>query len=114
MDEHVLKNYGSFGDHTCGAFLIPKNLRISLYRTHASINVVASSQLEWEHVSASCRVRTPLWEEMMIVHRLFFEDDEVTLQYCMPPTMHINNHPNVLHLWRPANLEIPHPPLYMV
>ncbi len=45
---------------------------------------------------------------------MFFEPDETCMQLHVPASDHINNHANVLHLWRPQLLEIPRPPAIMV
>lgn len=70
----------------------------------------------WEHVSVSIigATRTPTWEEMAQIKRLFFEDDETVMQLHVPTERHINLHPYVLHLWRPAHLEVPTPPIEAV
>jgi hypothetical protein len=47
---------------------------------------------------------------MEYVKRAFFKDDETAMQLHVPPTQHINNHPYVLHLWRPVKVAIPMPP----
>lgn len=103
------------GDHTCGCFIITSN-RSPAHR----LQCLASSGSGWDHVSA-CVIdamrrpfRTPTWAEMCQLQRTFFKDDEVVVQYHVPPTKHINNHPFVLHLWRPHDLEIPLPPDWMV
>ena len=54
----------------------------------------------WEHVSVSTALRPPRWEEMCFVKELFWEDEEMAIQYHVPVSQHINNHPHVLHLWR--------------
>lgn len=54
----------------------------------------------WEHVSVSTARRCPNWIEMCFVKELFWEDEEMAIQYHVPVSEHINNHPYVLHLWR--------------
>lgn len=109
-DPDILMAYGDYGDASNGAFLIPKGVRSGHYKAAASIAVIASVGEGWEHVSASCKVRTPTWDEMMLVHRLFFKDTEVSLQYQLPPLHHVNLMPYVLHLWRQTSVEVPLPP----
>lgn len=72
--------------------------------------VVAASDGGWDHVSVSVFARTPTWEEMEWVKRLFFHDNEVVMQLHVATSDHINIHPHVLHLWRPTELTIPLPP----
>jgi len=104
----VITYYGSSGDETCGAFLIPSPV------DHAAMRVIASSGEDWDHVSVSRAKRPPNWTEMAYVKGLFFNDDETAMQLHVPLSDHINVHPNCLHLWRPHNVEIPRPPALMV
>lgn len=76
--------------------------------------VVCSIGHGWDHVSVSLGHRCPTWAEMEWVKRTLFKSDEVVMQLHVPPKDHINIHPNVLHLWRPQNCEIPLPPKELV
>lgn len=78
------------------------------------LRIVAARGEGWDHVSVSLEHRAPNWEEMEMVKRAFFKDDECAMQLHVPPTDHINCHPNVLHLWRPHWKHIPRPPSWMV
>lgn len=100
--------YGSYGDSTCGVFEIPSPI------DKATLLIVASSALEWDHISVSRRNRCPNWPEMNHIKDLFFKHDETAMQLHVPLSDHINNHPYCLHLWRPHNLEIPQPPAVFV
>jgi hypothetical protein len=102
----VWRLYGFYGDATCGVFNIPWNAR--LYRC------VASNGAGWDHVSISLPDRCPGWEAMDWLKRRFFEDDELALEFHLPPGKHISIHPYCLHLWRPHGVTIPLPPEYMV
>jgi len=64
----------------------------------------------WEHVSVSLQSRTPTWQEMDFVKRLFWDDRETVIQLHVPRQKHINLHDNCLHLWRPVGHTIPLPP----
>lgn len=80
------------------------------------LQIIASDQAGWEHVSA-CPVknnRTPTWEEMAFVKSLFWNEDEAVVEYHPPKSRYVNNHPYVLHLWKPIDIELPLPPVYMV
>ncbi len=79
--------------------------------------VIASSgdpEMPWEHVSLRARdyrkERVPTWKEMCIAKDLFWEDTECVVQYHPPKADYVNNHPFVLHLWKPIGIEIPRPP----
>lgn len=100
----VIRVYGSVGDETCGAFLVPSPI------DGAPIRVIASSGEGWDHVSASRANRCPNWPEMEHVKRLFFKDDETAMQLHVPVKDHISFHPHCLHIWRPHHAPIPLPP----
>lgn len=66
----------------------------------------------FEHVSVSVvgEKRCPTWEEMNYIKNLFWLPEECVLQYHPPQSEYVNDHPYVLHLWRPIGVEIPRPP----
>lgn len=79
---------------------------------------LASDGGDWEHVSVSARrgdqVRTPTWKEMAYAKGVFWDDEDVVIQYHPRKSEYVNCHPNVLHLWRPTEAEIPTPPPILV
>lgn len=91
-----------------GAFQIPHP------PTGVTLRVIASFGEGWDHVSVSLPNRCPNWKEMEFVKRKFFQSNEIAMQLHVPPSDHINHHPNCLHLWRPHDIEIPIPPKWMV
>ena len=101
---------GDLGDDRNGSFRVRKMTRDG----GVSLAVIASSGFGWEHVSVSRRNRTPTWEEMAFVARLFFEPDETLIQYRPPADEYVNDHPFCLHWWRPIGVELPRPPKWMV
>lgn len=64
----------------------------------------------WDHVSVSLKDRTPNWEEMAWVKSLFWDDEELVVEYHPPKSKYINVTATVLHLWKPLDFEIPLPP----
>jgi hypothetical protein len=66
----------------------------------------------WEHVSVSRPVvgGVPTWGEMCWVRSVFFEPEEWVVQYHPAESEYVNEHPGVLHLWRPCGVAIPTPP----
>lgn len=64
------------------------------------IAVQADDQSDWEHVSASLRTRTPTWDEMCFLKKLFWDDEETIVQYHPPKSEYVNRAQNCLHLWR--------------
>ena len=71
-------------------------------------------EMAWEHVSVSVRhlARTPTWEEMAWVKRLFWRADELVVEFHPPERAYVNN-TEALHLWRDtrAGVELPPPSL---
>lgn len=67
----------------------------------------------WEHVSVSIirsgKTLIPTWAEMCYVKSLFWKDDETVIQFHPPESEYVNDHPHVLHLWKPP-YEVPTPP----
>lgn len=90
-----------------GAFLVRRN-------SGKPLRVIASWQLDWDHVSVSLATKTPTYQDMKMVRRIFFKDDEWALEYHPPPKDYISVNDNVLHMWRPQSGTIPTPPKYMV
>lgn len=76
--------------------------------------IIASDEGGWEHVSISHSDRTPNWEEMCRIKAIFWDDEDCVVQYHPPKSEYVNNHPYVLHLWRPTEGELPRPPKSMV
>lgn len=99
----IVDHYGSIGDETCGAFLVPSPI------DRSPIRVIASAGSGWDHVSISRPTRCPNWPEMEHIKRLFFREDETAMQLHVPTAKHISNHDFCLHLWRP-HVAIPLPP----
>lgn len=93
-----------------GVFYIP-------HVGNTQIIIIASSgseEVPWEHVSLRVSGykgdRCPTWAEMCKVKDLFWDDDECVVQFHPPKSDYVNNHPHVLHLWKPINQTMPRPP----
>ncbi len=80
----------------------------------ASVFVIATDGMGWEHVSASTRTRTLTWEEMCMIKNLFWDPEDAVVQFHPPKSDYVNRHPFCLHLWRPKFQEIPRPPRELV
>ena len=91
-----------------GAFVIKVN--------GVEMDVIATDQLGWDHVSVSVdnEDRLPTWEEMAEIKDLFWDEEEAVMQLHPPQSQYVNNHPFVLHLWRPQRANIPLPPPILV
>lgn len=92
----------------------------AFYIARGRVNfIIIASQgddsIPWEHVSARAmdikgNERVPTWEEMCWIKGLFWEREECVVQYHPPESEYVNNHPHVLHLWKPLGLDLPRPP----
>lgn len=56
----------------------------------------------WEHVSVSLPGRDPTWEEMCFIKDLFFEREDVCLQFHSKHSQYVNLHQHCLHIWKPS------------
>jgi hypothetical protein len=83
------------------------------------ISSPGNETITWEHVSArigykkyhgKLAERVPTWDEMCLLKDIFWGDDEVVMQIHPKMEDYINQHPFVLHLWKPIGVEIPTPP----
>lgn len=76
--------------------------------------IIASDGGGWEHVSIHSRrrdqMRVPTWREMTFVKGLFWDAEDVAVQYHPRRSEYVNQHPAVLHLWRPVDVDLPTPP----
>ena len=72
------------------------------------------SGVPWEHVSVHVysgkRQFTPTWIEMCAVKDVFWDADDVVVQFHPAKSNYVNNHANTLHLWKPIGVELPIPP----
>lgn len=74
----------------------------------------------WEHISTSVKSpkmifnRCPNWDEMKFVKEMFWDDEDVCIQYHPKQSEYINTHEFVLHIWRPVGIELPRPEKDMV
>lgn len=78
------------------------------------LKVMASTGGGWDHISVSTPERTPTWEEMELVRKLFALPHETWVQFGLPERLHINVHPHCLHWWRKQHRDVLLPPASMV
>lgn len=70
----------------------------------------------WQHVSVSLYEfpsKTPSWEEMCLVKRLFWPPTACVIQFHPPEAAYVNQQ-EVLHLWRSIQEPFPLPPRNLV
>jgi hypothetical protein len=111
-----------------GMFLIPTDRKFRS-KTAEYLFCLVSDGGGWEHVSVSLRrgpkhtlapgetfadFQPPTWSQMCMVKALFWDPEEMVLQYHPPESEYVNVHPAVLHLWRPVGKKVPTPPVYYV
>lgn len=89
-----------------GVFFVPTGGRV--------IKTLASEGLGWEHVSASHEDRCPTWLEMCLLKALFWDAEDVVIQYHPAKSEYVNLHPYTLHLWRPIGVTLPTPPKELI
>lgn len=53
----------------------------------------------WHHVSFSRAARTPTWDDVTLVKRLFIGEEVEAYQVLAPRSRWVNVHPHCLHLW---------------
>lgn len=94
------------GHGSNGCFRIPRGKVV--------LGVISSSGEGWDHVSVSLPHRTPTWDEMIFIKRMFFEADEAAIMIAPPESSYVNVHPHCLHWWRPLMTSIPLPPTWMI
>ena len=81
---------------------------------------IASDQGGWEHVSVTDQTTRrshlicPIWQDMTFIKRRFWDDEETVVEFHVPMSEWINEHPGCLHLWKPVGVEIPRPPALFV
>lgn len=93
-----------------GAFEIPYN--------GGSLFIIAANGEGWEHVSVHYNYRdrniTPDWSVMCKVKDLFWDSEDCVVQFHPPKSVHVNHHPNVLHLWRKKGVNWETPPEMLI
>jgi hypothetical protein len=100
--------YASNTGNPYGAFMIPGALQ--------TLKIIADDGAEtrWEHVSVSTDKRTPTWDEMCLVKKLFWKPEDCVVQFHPPESRYVNAHPFCLHLWRHLDQQFPAPPMWLV
>lgn len=122
MKEFRLEQYREKGhpanfqiDSNDGFFIIP-HYKVAMHE----IRCLVSSGCGWEHVSVTiapvnkASTRCPTWEEMCFVKDMFWNKDEVVIQYHPAEKDYVSMHPYCLHLWKPIGVILPTPDPLMV
>ncbi len=101
-----------------GMFIIPHGKKVLVISTSDGLDDDGNIYIPWEHVSVHGRYTrrnkkikvTPTWEDMCFVKDLFWDKDEVVVQYHPAEEDYVNVHEHCLHLWKPIQAEMPTPP----
>jgi len=75
-----------------GAFLIP-------YQSF-NLRVIASDGKGWEHVSVSLQNRCPNWREMCFIKDVFWDAEDVVIQYHPAKSEYVNGLCRKVGFWR--------------
>lgn len=109
----------NYTDGNNGLFIVPRRHYAKPDRKRRlELRVIASDEEYageiWEHVSASMPNRCPTWDEMCWIKSIFWDEEDVVIQYHPAKTDYVNCHPYCLHLWRPIGIVLPKPPAALV
>lgn len=74
---------------------------------------VFSSAEDWEHLSVSGK-RVPDWEMMCKFKSMFWNEDEICIEYHPAKKDYVNQMSNCLHIWKPTKENLPIPPYIFV
>jgi len=85
-----------------GSFVVHRDSEFMLFHL-GEIGVLLSMIGGWDHVVVSRRDTTPSYQEMKLVKRLCFRDDEWAYELHPPQSEYVSLHSNALHMWRPQN-----------
>ena len=122
MYEEMKKLMASIPEEYRKELKLPVTYRIP-YSNRIDMWILVSDDFGWEHVSVSLLAkstephlieRCPKWNEMQFVKDTFFKEDECVVQFHPAKKDYVNNHPYVLHLWRPVDGNFPVPPKELV
>ena len=107
LREDERRIYGANGDAGNGIFKV--------YVSGKSFVCIASNGGGWDHVSIHRpNGKLPTWDEMCAIKDMFFDEDEVVVQYHPRKSEYVNIHEGCLHLWKPTMVEMPTPPKLFV
>jgi hypothetical protein len=74
-----------------------------------NFRVTATRGVGWDHVSVSLNDRCPTWEEMCKIKDIFFNDEELAIQYHPKKSEYVNSMDYCLHLWKAHDIDFPRP-----
>lgn len=105
--------YGTKKRDTHGLFVVPfEGEHLQCLSSGVPDSGMTAEVQRWEHVSVSVHGvdRCPTWGEMCHVKALFWDANEVVVQYHPAEKDYVNNHNFVLHLWKHTDKPFITPP----
>ena len=85
------------------------------------VRCIASDGMGWKHVSVSLEYQPntcPSWKMMCKIKDIFWDEEDVVVQYHPKKSDYVNMHKGCLHLWQPFDgkmaVPFPTPPSIMV
>jgi hypothetical protein len=104
--------FGTRSGDDWGAFFIA--LRPGAQPLKIICSPMTDNETGWQHVSVSHPSRCPTWEEMCSLKDLFWEPEQVVVQFHPRASEYVNNVRYCLHMWRWLGGEFPTPPMILV
>ena len=107
---------GSDASYGANGFFVIPHPKIANYE----INCMISDGMGWDHVSVTLSSplrkveRCPTWEEMCFVKSVFWNPDDVVVQYHPAESDYVSCHHYCLHLWKVQDVNFPVPDPIMV
>lgn len=100
-EKHRLKDYFVKSSGNNGVFRVPYHRKWN--RSIFDLVIVATDGEGWEHVSVSLMHRCPTWNEMNYIKNLFWDEEDLVIQYHPAKSQYVDYHKYCLHMWRPNN-----------
>jgi len=115
---HVPEKYRLLKGQYRSTILDGNNGAFSINRGRTVIYIIASDGLGWEHVSVHCtsenKDRTPTWSEMCFIKDMFWDEEDIVIQFHPPKSEYVNMHKFTLHMWRSTTSLITTPPKILI
>ena len=75
-------------------------------KSYRELSFVFTWNNGWEHLSVSMPNRTPTWDQMCTMKDIFWNEDEVCVEYHPRKSDYVNLHEHCLHIWKPIEKEL--------
>lgn len=102
-----MESLEKYANNTIGKSNISKSFLIPLNDNKKAFVIASEDFVGWDHVSAhiisvesGSLNRTPNNEEMQFLRNIFFEDEDVVVEFHPAKKDYINNYSYALHMWK--------------